>query len=310
MARVRSLSSRAIDRLNVEKDTVFWDRELAGFGVRVYASGGKVYVAQARGPDGAEAGDGGSARGHRRRAGAAPDGPYNRPHQGGRGAGARAVGAKLANGPTVADLAARFMEDHVAVRCKPKTERTFRSLLDRHVLPALGKVRVGAVGREQAMEFHEGLAGLPTTANMAVKMLSHMFVMAENWGLVPEGTNPWRFVAKYPAGRRERYLTDVEFERLGRFLDEAERGGGGVALVNADGLPQGGDSHAEVGGHRPGGGGAEACRREDGRTDGVACTRGGAGSRRHSPRFGCSLGDYGQAAGDAYAKARRCVAAA
>ena len=45
MARLRSLSSRAVDRLKVEKDTVFWDRELTGFGVRVYATGGKVYVA-------------------------------------------------------------------------------------------------------------------------------------------------------------------------------------------------------------------------------------------------------------------------
>ena len=52
MARLRSLSSRVVDRLMVEKDTVFWDREVTGFGVRVYATGGKVYVAQARGPDG------------------------------------------------------------------------------------------------------------------------------------------------------------------------------------------------------------------------------------------------------------------
>ena len=32
------------------KDTVFWDRDLAGFGVRVHATGRKVYVVQSRGP--------------------------------------------------------------------------------------------------------------------------------------------------------------------------------------------------------------------------------------------------------------------
>ena len=31
---------------------LFGDREFTGFGVRVYPAGGKVFVAQARGPDG------------------------------------------------------------------------------------------------------------------------------------------------------------------------------------------------------------------------------------------------------------------
>ena len=79
------------------------------------------------------------------------------------------------------------------MRGKANTERTFRSLLDCHVLPALGKVPVAAVGREEALAFHEGLAGLPTTANMAVKMLSHMFAMAESWGL--NGVDPQAWLA-------------------------------------------------------------------------------------------------------------------
>ena len=236
MAKLQKMSSRAVDRLAVERDTVFWDRELTGFGVRAYASGGKVYVAQARGPDGPKRVTVGrhgviGAEQARRRAALiiarikAGEEPVPEP-----------MAAKLANGPKVADLAARYMAEHVAVRCKPKTERTFRSLLDRHVLPALGRVPVAAVGREQAVEFHEGLAGLPTTANMAVKMLSHMFAMAESWGLAVEGTNPWRFVARYPTGRRERFLTDAEYERLGRVLENAEsgaRGGGASASAVA-----------------------------------------------------------------------------
>ena len=48
----KTLSNRAVNSLKVEKDTVFWDRKLMGFGVRVYPTGGKVYLAQARGPQG------------------------------------------------------------------------------------------------------------------------------------------------------------------------------------------------------------------------------------------------------------------
>ncbi|MYK14233.1 MAG: DUF4102 domain-containing protein, partial [Rhodospirillaceae bacterium] len=43
------LSKRSIDALSVERgDRVFWDRALPGFGVRVHATGRKVFVAQAR----------------------------------------------------------------------------------------------------------------------------------------------------------------------------------------------------------------------------------------------------------------------
>ena len=47
------ITKRALDALSVEAgDALFWDRGLAGFGVRVHATGRKVYVAQSRGPDG------------------------------------------------------------------------------------------------------------------------------------------------------------------------------------------------------------------------------------------------------------------
>ena len=47
-----TLSNRAVEKSTVEKDTVSWDRDLTGFGVRAYPSGGKVYVARAGGPSG------------------------------------------------------------------------------------------------------------------------------------------------------------------------------------------------------------------------------------------------------------------
>ena len=45
------LTKRTVDALEVDgKDAIFWDRELAGFGIRVHATGRKTYVVQSRDP--------------------------------------------------------------------------------------------------------------------------------------------------------------------------------------------------------------------------------------------------------------------
>ncbi|MCY4485602.1 MAG: integrase arm-type DNA-binding domain-containing protein [Deltaproteobacteria bacterium] len=47
--KYRTISKRTVDRLSVEeRDAVFWDDKLPGFGVGVYPSGSKVYVVQTR----------------------------------------------------------------------------------------------------------------------------------------------------------------------------------------------------------------------------------------------------------------------
>ena len=134
----------------------------------------------------------------------------------------------------MAELAARYLEEHVAVRCKPKTAETARTTVNRYILPALGKLPSMAVRRTQVMALHHRLADRPAMANAVLTTLSHMYTLAEWWGAISEGTNPCRSVVKYPARRRERCLTDAEFDRLGRVLDEAPvRGGASPAAIAA-----------------------------------------------------------------------------
>ena len=47
-----TITEQTVAALSATSDTVVWDRALTGFGVRVYPSGAKVYVVQARGPAG------------------------------------------------------------------------------------------------------------------------------------------------------------------------------------------------------------------------------------------------------------------
>ncbi len=222
----RSISRRTVEALKVEKDTVFWDRDLPGFGIRVYASGTKMYVVQSRtkgksvrvtvGRHGVISADEARRRAARivNRIKAGED-PIPEP-----------LPARLAGGPTVAGLAARYMEKHVAVRCKASTAEGIRGLLGKYILPEFGKLPLLAVERERVAAFHVRLNGVPYAANRAVALMSRMYAMAADWEMVPDGTNPCRSVRKYPTRGRERFLTDTEFRRLGEVLGEAATKGG------------------------------------------------------------------------------------
>ncbi len=224
MAKPRrtAISNRMVAALRVDRDTVFWDRGLIGFGVRAYPSGSRVYVVRVPGPEGprriAVGRHGVIGAGEARRRAALIIARAR--------AGERPEPGPGARGPTVAEFAARYLEEHVALRCKPRTAKTVRSAIRRHIVPALGGVAMTALRAPRVAEFHRRLYRTPSTANAAVKTLSHMYALAEAWGAVPEGTNPCRAAVMFPARRRERFLTDREFERLGRVLDEAERRGG------------------------------------------------------------------------------------
>ena len=80
--------------------------------------------------------------------------------------------ARLAGGPTVAGLAARYMEKHVAVRCKQSTAEGIRGLLGKYILPEFGKLPLLAVERERVAAFHVRLNGVPYAANRAVALMS------------------------------------------------------------------------------------------------------------------------------------------
>ena len=213
------LNRRTIDGLTVERgNRVFWDSELPGFGIRVHSTGHKVYVAQARIPGGlpkrgvigryAEI----TIEDARRKAAETIDRIRR---------GLDPVPPPAPPEPTVADLARRYMTAHVEVNCRPGTVEQYRSLLDLHILPELGGLRLSEVNRSHASALHYRLRDKPNRANQAVGLLSRMFKLAMAWGMTPARPNPCRSVKRYRERDCERFLTDEEYARLGRVLSEA-----------------------------------------------------------------------------------------
>ncbi len=226
-----SLSNRTVDGLRAEdRDVIYWDRNLPGFGVRVYRTGSKIYLVQGRGPEGSRRVTLGrhgviSAEEARRR------GAETLAHI--RAGTVPRSGSDGEAGPTVADLAERYLREYVAVRCKPSTARGYRQVISKHVLPALDRVPLSELESRHVADLHYRLRKKPRAANEAVGALSRMLNRAEAWGMVPPGRNPCRRVRKYPTRRLERFLTEPEFCRLGETLDELEAGGQVPAPVAA-----------------------------------------------------------------------------
>ena len=215
----RTLTKRIVDRLAVDdKDAVFWDRELPGFGLRVYPSGAKVYVVQTR------------CAGRSKRATVGRHGDVS-PDQARKEAariiarikaGEEAIPVAPKADPTMAELAERYQREHVAMRCRPATAAHYGIMLAKHIVPALGKLKVAEVERKHILAFHYELREKPTVANRALDMLIKMFNLAEVWELRPPGKNPCRFVRRYKVqAQHERFLTAEELGRLGRALDAA-----------------------------------------------------------------------------------------
>ena len=224
------LTTRSVAALPVTgKDTVYWDRDFTGywdrdftgFGVRVQRNGRKVYVVQTRGPAGLRRLTLGPCAGEaidkRRREAATIIDRIKR--------GLDPVPPEPEPEPTVADLAARCMRAYVKVHCKPKTEKLYRTAIDRHIVPALGTMAVKDVRSKHVIELHQRLRDTPSMANHVVAMLSKMFSLAETWDLVPRGRNPCKAVSHYREQPRERFLTPEEYRNVGAALRDAEAEG-------------------------------------------------------------------------------------
>ena len=219
-----TISRRTVEALPAgDREAVFWDWELSGFGVRVYPSGSKVYLVQTRSGGKSKRVTVGrhgvlTAEQARRKAAMLISGIK---------AGQEPVltASPQANGPTLAELGERYLREHVAVRCKPTTTAAYRHALKSFLVPAFGSLPLGAIGRDQVASLHYRLHGTPTMANQVVETLARLFAMAKAWGVAPKGGNPCRFVKKYEKRSCERFLSEQEFRRLGRVLSELETDG-------------------------------------------------------------------------------------
>ena len=216
------LKKTDVDRLRYDPagpaKQIHWDGDVAGFGMRIYASGAKSFVLVYRttagrsrmltiGPYGALTIQQARARAQKEivriRDGADPvEERHERLHA-----------------TTLADVAREYIDVNRA-RLKPKTVKQYELLLRKHVRK-LGRKPVADIAVRDATRLHHALSATPAAANHAVNFLSTVLHWSESQGYRPVNSNPCTAVKRFRESKRERYLTVAEVGALSQALNTA-----------------------------------------------------------------------------------------
>ena len=184
------ITKRTVDQLLPGSgNLLLWDCDVKGFGVRCRTSGAKYYFVKMR-------------IGRRQRwitigRHGSPWTPETARREALLLLGLRAAGKDPATerddhkgGLTIAELANRFLTEHVAHTCKSATADEYQRVISLYICPSLGRHRVIDLTRTDVIQLHQQLRDRPYQANRCLAVLSKMSNLAEAWGLRPDGSNP------------------------------------------------------------------------------------------------------------------------
>jgi integrase len=203
------LTDRDVER--IKPGETRWDGRLPGFGLRRQGSGAASFILHYRY-------DGQQRKMTLGRAAIVPLAEARQKAQDALNKLTRGDDPAAKGADTIADIADRWLAEHVATKLKPKSRLEYRRMVDARIKPAIGNVRSEALGRQHVAALHHGLRDTPTEANRTLAALSSMLVWAESVGLRPDGSNVCRHVKRFRLRARERFLSAVELGRLGETL--------------------------------------------------------------------------------------------
>lgn len=103
-------------------------------------------------------------------------------------------------------------------RLKPRTQRVYRHLLDRHLLPALGEERLDTINQSTILPWFEKFSrSSPGNANNALSLLSTILNNAKRAEII--NTNSALRIPHNPKRKMTRFLSDEERRRLLAAID-------------------------------------------------------------------------------------------
>ena len=203
------------------KEFFWWDTELPGFGLRVFAGGSRSWFIQFR------------QRGKQMRItlGRPPEVRAEEARTLARTQLAKVMldGLPVAQkarrdnpGATLfRDFALRFWADY-SRHWKPSTRKGNRARIFKDLTDIFGHLRVDAIRKADVLRWRDSWANRTGAFNRTIPILSVMMGYAEQLGMRPRGSNPCRGTPRYKRKLVDRFLSAREFNRLAGSLRDFE----------------------------------------------------------------------------------------
>lgn len=122
----------------------------------------------------------------------------------------------------VATTLDEFFDKHVVAKGRAQnTQREYRRQIDKIVKPAIGRLALSSVTRDDLEKLHNRLRKTPYMANRVLALLSKFFKWTEP-RYRDRGTNPARDIERYREHQRHRDLDDQEVARVAAVLGQME----------------------------------------------------------------------------------------
>lgn len=118
------------------------------------------------------------------------------------------------------EFAERFMTSHADKYLRLTTARNYQSQLNCHLFPAIGKIALQSITKQQIREIHQSMHLTPYQANGVLALVRAIFNMAIEWEVMPSGSNPTKGIKRFPEQQRETLLSEAQRKKVGKVIGE------------------------------------------------------------------------------------------
>ena len=197
---------------------IYWDRQLPGFGVRVFPSGRRMFVCSYRVQGRKRLATLG--RGDVLRLDVARKKAVSYLGQVAEGVDPQAPKESIKAAGTVKSLAETYIRRHA--KLKKSTWVEDESYLARHLIPRFGTRLALTITTDDMAALHAEIGSKhPYAANRLLEVVRKMYNLGRKWGLVPhDKANPASGVERFPETKRRRFVTPDELPQLSKAIDQ------------------------------------------------------------------------------------------